>query len=282
MSYANFDFLSIINDFVQLNIFHDVCECKKTMKICKRSAAIDGYYFVCLCGKTKNIRKGSWLEKSHLSLSQVFIVINLWSKNCELQTVEKLASISSKTASKLNKFLYEVVLSMAEANSEPIGGKGKIVEIDESKFGRRKYNKGHKVDGVWVFGGVERDSRRSFMAAVDKRDELTLIPLIRKWIHPDTTIISDCWAAYRKLEQYGYKHLTVNHSENFVDPTTGAHSNTVELYWCHVKKYLPSYNRRRKYFPCYLAKFVVIRNLKSDGKDVVKEILKGSSKFTSM
>ena len=33
-----------------------------------------------------------------------------------------------------------------------IGGSGRIVEIDELKFGRRKYNRGRVVDGHWVFG----------------------------------------------------------------------------------------------------------------------------------
>jgi len=41
-------------------------------------------------------------------------------------------------------------------SSEKLGGPGKIVEIDESKFGRRKYHRGHHVDGQWVFGGIER------------------------------------------------------------------------------------------------------------------------------
>ena len=35
-----------------------------------------------------------------------------------------------------------------------IGEDGIIVEIDESKFGKRKYNRGHRVDGCWVLGGV--------------------------------------------------------------------------------------------------------------------------------
>lgn len=44
----------------------------------------------------------------------------------------------------------------------PIGGVGLEVEIDESKFGKRKYNRGHLVVGQWVFVGVERGSNRCF------------------------------------------------------------------------------------------------------------------------
>ena len=43
-----------------------------------------------------------------------------------------------------------------------IGGPGKTVEIDESKFGKRKYHKGRRKDGVWVFGGIERDTKYCF------------------------------------------------------------------------------------------------------------------------
>ena len=42
-------------------------------------------------------------------------------------------------------------------NSKQIGGCGKHVEIDESKFGKRKHWRGHHVEGAWVFGGVERE-----------------------------------------------------------------------------------------------------------------------------
>uniref|UniRef100_A0A915CXL8 Transposase n=1 Tax=Ditylenchus dipsaci TaxID=166011 RepID=A0A915CXL8_9BILA len=33
-----------------------------------------------------------------------------------------------------------------------------LVEIDESKFDRRKYNRGHRVEGSWVFGGISRST----------------------------------------------------------------------------------------------------------------------------
>jgi hypothetical protein len=38
-----------------------------------------------------------------------------------------------------------------DSNGNPI-----IVEINESKFGKVKYHRGHRVEGVWVVGGVER------------------------------------------------------------------------------------------------------------------------------
>jgi hypothetical protein len=47
-----------------------------------------------------------------------------------------------------------------------IGGQGKIVEIDESKFGKRKNQMGKRADGLQVLGGVERDSNKCFLRVV--------------------------------------------------------------------------------------------------------------------
>lgn len=41
-----------------------------------------------------------------------------------------------------------------------IGGPNIIVEIDESKFGRHQYTRGHHVEGVWLLGLVERTPER--------------------------------------------------------------------------------------------------------------------------
>lgn len=59
-----------------------------------------------------------------------------------------------------------------------------------------KYHKGKRVEGQWVFGGTERDSDKCFLVPVPNRSAKTLIALIRKWIHPGSIIISDCWKAY--------------------------------------------------------------------------------------
>ena len=50
-------------------------------------------------------------------------------------------AISSRTAVDMIQFLREVCASVMIKYGNPIGGVGKVVEIDESKFGRRKYNR---------------------------------------------------------------------------------------------------------------------------------------------
>ena len=63
---------------------------------------------------------------------------------------------------------------------EAIGGPGRLVQIDKSKIGKRKHHRGHVVEGQWVFGGIEKDSRKSFIETVENRTEETLLNLIKE------------------------------------------------------------------------------------------------------
>jgi hypothetical protein len=67
-----------------------------------------------------------------------------------------------------------------------------LLKTDESKFGKRKYNKGHKVGGVWVVGAVERESRKIVFQHVEKRDAQTLNLFCKKYINKLSPILSDC------------------------------------------------------------------------------------------
>jgi hypothetical protein len=71
------------------------------------------------------------------------------------------------------------MLVYLEGCSEKISGPKKTVEIDDSKFGRRKYHRGHPVKGQWVFGGVERKSGKTFLIPAPCRTVDTLIDVIR-------------------------------------------------------------------------------------------------------
>jgi hypothetical protein len=119
------------------------------------------------------------------------------------QATQQQYQIGKHTACDWFQFCREVVLEFMEGKSEIIGGEGKVVEINESKFGKRKYHQGHYVKGQCVFGGVERGSGQTFLVAVHDRSTETLIGLIKQWILPGTTIISDCWKVYSSLPDEG-------------------------------------------------------------------------------
>ena len=109
----------------------------------------------------------------------------------------------------------------------------------------------------WVFGGYDVATKVGFMVPVDRRDAATLLPIIQKYIAPGTTIISDLWAAYNTIGTLGYQHLTVNHSLNFVDPTTGACTNHIESVWQKAKqKHKQRYGTHRELLHTYLAEFM--------------------------
>ena len=138
---------------------------------------------------------------------------------------------------------------------EKLGGPGKFVEIDESKIGKRKYRRGHVVEGQWVFGGIEMDSRKCFIVTVADRTEATLIGHIQDWIEPGTTIVSDCWKGYINLAKYGYEHKTVNHSIEFVNEE-GYDTNKIEGQWRQLKVHLPTHGRKKEHYASYIAEFI--------------------------
>ena len=135
-----------------------------------------------------------------------------------------ILQISSATAVDWYNFVRDICAEYFLAHPAVIGGPGVEVEIDESKFGKSKYNRGRVVDGHWVFVGIERGSGECFLVEVEKRDAATLLPLISQHVRPGSIVLSDEWSSYNQLTATtGSTHQTVNHSLHFVDPTTGTH-----------------------------------------------------------
>lgn len=122
-----------------------------------------------------------------------------------------------------------------------IGGVGHTVQIDESFFsGTRKYHRGRVVGGMdqpWVLGLMDINTTRVVMISLPNRTAETLVPLIEQHVRPRTRIITDGWLGYTQLSQSlnNYIHEVVNHTENFVDPQTGAHTQNIEGFWTHSK-----------------------------------------------
>lgn len=90
----------------------------------------------------------------------------------------------------------------------------------------------------------------------------TLLAIIKANILPGITIMSDCWRAYRCLPDHGYFHATVNHSENFADPVTGAHTQNIERLWREVRANVPRFGRGRELYSSYIAEFLWKRQVR--------------------
>ncbi len=94
--------------------------------------------------------------------------------------------------------------------------------------------------------------------------------------------MSDKWPAYMaffgKDEPDYYQHFSVNHSENFVDPESGAHTQTIENLWLLIKKRLRKFNLTdRQYLDNYLDEFCFRRRFKDmskPGYEIFKCLLK--------
>lgn len=233
--------------------------CGSTMELKKAPLySSDGFKWRCQKSdhiKDISMRKGSWFEKSNLTIEEIIELTYWWTTGTEQKQIIREMGISSRTAVDWDNFCREVCDEIMMNSSSPISGPGVRVQIDESKFGKIKYHRGHHVDGQWVFGGIEEKTRKNFMIAVDKRDRNTLLPIIEQYILPGSIIISDCWKAYDILGEKDYLHFKVNHSIEFVN-SEGDHTNKIEGHWRQAKSKMPSFGVTKAHFKSHLGEFM--------------------------
>ncbi|OQS54281.1 hypothetical protein EHP00_1113 [Ecytonucleospora hepatopenaei] len=95
--------------------------------------------------------------------------------NTSLVQISTLLQYKLRNLKNFIKSINDQIKNIYERFTDRIGGSKKIVKIDESKFGKRKYNKGHHVERVWVLGMVERTpERRMVFISVKNRNKETL------------------------------------------------------------------------------------------------------------
>ena len=151
----------------------------------KRSRYPEGICFRCPrkgCQKVTSLCTGAFFENSNLQLETIIRMLHLWSTMTPLKKVREELQISEPTGVDWFNFIRDVCAEYFKQNPVEIGGPGIHVEIDESKFGRRKYNRRRWQEGHWVFGGIESITGKSFLVEVQQRDANTLLPIIMQYI----------------------------------------------------------------------------------------------------
>jgi transposase-like protein len=203
------------------------------------------------CGKPFTVRMGTIFESSHLPLHLWLQIIHLMcasKKGLSTRQIQRMLSCSMKTAWFLS---HRVRKAMKSGDLSPLGGSGKIVEIDETVIGKvdgapKKIVGGRSGFRNVAFALVERGgSARTFH--VDGVTMATLLPIIRANVDAKSTVMTDEHASYQRLGQDFGRHAAVNHSrDEYVHYTNAVmfpsgkpymiHTNTVEGYFSIFKR----------------------------------------------
>lgn len=183
---------------------------------------------------------------------------HLWLNRVSSSSARSITGFNQKTITRFYKHFRRLVASTLDIDATVIGGPGIVIELDETKLGKRKYHRGHRVDGVWVVVGVERTpERRVFMVPVADRSAETLTQIVLAHVAAGSIVHTDGWRGYAALQaNTDLEHRVVNHSVSFVDSQTGVHTNTVEGTNFALKRHVPIRCRIRDEIEGHLFEFV--------------------------
>jgi hypothetical protein len=194
----------------------------------------------------RTVTRGSMFYRKKIILQYLVSALYKFFEGVRIVDVLRSHNICSNTLSQL---LYDCqALMLSDYESHNLGEDNLIganprchhIQIDESKLGKRKHERGRRVEGVWVLGMVEAlipedpskrtyeftdfitgvtETRYHFEAGnrifitVPNRTAATLLPIIYEFCESGTVIRSDGWRAYRNL----HRPLLANNRATHVD-----------------------------------------------------------------
>ena len=246
-----------IRYLIDHNVFCNVTKCQ----ICQGNVSRRKKKWRCnkkSCRKETSILKDSVFSKTRIKINEALLIAYLWLSKCSHSSIMLITGHSNSTVTNYLHDLRQLVGCVSDNISQKIGGEGIVVEIDESKFGKRKYHRGHKVGGVWVLGGVEcTPERKIFVVPVENRSKATLFGIIQEHVLPGSIIHTDLWKGYQGIDEViKGTHLTVNHSKTFKDSKTGVHTNTIEGTWNGIKVNIKPKNRTANEIGDHIMEFI--------------------------
>lgn len=149
------------------------------------------------------------------------------------------------------------------------------IQWDEASFAKKqRYHRGHRREPNWVVGGVQQETGLVALKFVQGRERDTLLPLITALCEFGATQITDGWRGYLGLDLLGFTHWNVNHSEGFVDPLTGHHTNTIEGIWSLARGDLRRFRGiQRPKLQSFLDEFAFRRNMRLSDDGVWVKLL---------
>ena len=217
-----------------------------------------GVYKCYQCRKPFTVKVGTIFESSHVKLHlwlQAMFLMASSKKGVSSNQLHRTLGVTLKTAWFMS---HRLRLAMTTVGMEPMGGEGKVVEVDETYIGRLEgISKGVKGNGTknTVVTMVERGGQaRSFHTEGHRRVDVEGIMLAN--IKKDTAIMTDEALQYRAVGKNFASHDVVNHSLD--EYARGMVStNTVEGFYSIFKRGMKGIYQHcsEKHLHRYLAEF---------------------------
>jgi len=189
------------------------------------------------CREQFTVTVGSVAERSKIPLNKWVLAIYLLSaskKGMSSHQMHRMLGISYKSTWFLTHRIREAMREGKVFGG--LGGKNKVVEIDETFVGGKAANrKNHVPKKAAVLSLVERDGKvRSFRVA--NVSAKTLRPSIVSHVNRATYIMTDDAPVYTSMGREFGGQGTVNHSAEEYVRDTFWHTNTVENYFSIFKR----------------------------------------------
>jgi transposase-like protein len=218
------------------------------------------------CRKQFTVKVGTVFEHGRLPLHKFLQAVYLLccsKKGCSSHQLHRVLGITYKSAWFLSHRIRE---AMRDGSLSPLGGGGKIVEIDETAHGKiagapKRVRRAMGGYGRTVFTLVERGgSARSFH--VEGTTLAQLMPIIRANVHRETQVMTDAASWYKFLPAYVdvASHDMVEHGDAEYVRYEGERvisTNTVEGYYSIFKRGMKGVYQHcsEKHLHRYLAEF---------------------------
>jgi hypothetical protein len=273
-------FLQKENGIIERSVCKDCCV---PLALIRAPGVVDCFIWRCNgCKRTHCVRDGSIFKRSKLSLKQLLFLLYHFCNEIPVVDVRYLTGISNNTIVVWNRVFREACAKYLAHNCRLLGINTSVVQIDETLIARRKYNHGRMIREQWLFGAIDSVKNHFILRNITRRTKEELRRVIMDTISEEALVVSDMLSAYMFLftNDLPQLHLTVNHSTNFVDPETDAHTNSIENFLMRLKQGLRRrYQRSREHLGSYLDEFCFRARFKREDKfNMFCEIIRSINK----
>ena len=198
-----------------------------------------GVYKCKPCQKPFSVTVGTVYEDSHVPLHKWVYATHLLTaskKGISSHQLHRTLGVSYKTAWFMSHRIRE---AMRPAKLTPMGGAGKIIEVDETVFGfqeganAKTPRQGSQFRNVVLTLVERKGSARSFK--IDGTTVGQIVPVVRTNIRRESDLMTDQATWYKKVGSEFASHETVNHEiDEYVRGNVT--TNTVEGYYSIFKR----------------------------------------------